>query len=85
MNEDNNVEVKQEDSISVIKEEYESKLAQQKQEYEQQISQLKANHIDEIRQLMRTGNVPDAEEYQEEKREEELIMEQLRKKYIHKR
>ena len=83
MSEDNNTNV-QEDSISVIKEEYESKLAEQKQSYEQQIAQMQKNHVDEIRQLMRTGSVSHQEQYQEQKSEEELIIEQLRKKYIKK-
>ena len=84
MSEDNNTNEVQVDSISVIKEEYESKLAEQKQSYEQQIAQMRQNHVDEIRQLMRTGSVPQAEQYQEQKSEEELIIEQLRKKYIKK-
>ena len=84
MSEDNNVK-EPEDSISVVKEEYESKLAEQKQAYEQQIAQMRQNHVDEIRQLMRTGSVPEPQQYQEEKSEEELIVEQLRKKYIKQR
>ena len=85
MTDDNNINPEQVDSISVIKEEYESKLANQKQEYEQQIALLKQNHVDEIRQLMRTGSVSEPEQYQEEKSEADIILETLRNKYIKKR
>lgn len=69
-------------SVEVIKEEYESKLNEMRQEYESKINEMRTNHIEEIRTLMRTGQAPEDEEYQEEElTDEERILQSLRNKY----
>lgn len=81
--ENGNPEVK-DTSVDVIVEEYEKKLEDLKTTYETRINEINENHVREIRTLMRTGTSPEANKIQQEEEEkpvDEVILDNLRKKY----
>lgn len=72
----------EDNSVDIIKQEYEKKLEEIKEKYEEKIAQLNANHIQQIRTIMSTGTSPEAQKIvEEEKTEDEIILDNLRKKY----
>lgn len=75
--------ITEEDSVKVIREEYEKKLNEMQTKYESRIAEINTNHIEEIREIMRTGTSPVAQEIQQEddRYEDEIIIEHLKNKY----
>lgn len=75
--------ITEEDSVKVIREEYEKKLNEMQAKYESRIAEINTNHIEEIREIMRTGTSPEAEQIQQEddRYEDEIILEHLKNKY----
>ena len=75
--------ITEEDSVKVIREEYEKKLNEMQAKYESRIAEINTNHIEEIREIMRTGTSPEAEQIQQEddRYEDEIIIEHLKNKY----
>ena len=75
--------ITEEDSVKVIREEYEKKLNEMQAKYESRIAEINTNHIEEIREIMRTGTSPVAQEIQQEddRYEDEIILEHLKNKY----
>ena len=68
--------------IKTIREEFEKKLDEQRAEYEKILEEEKQKHIEQIKALM-TGKkeVIDENTEVEEKTTEEIVLENLRKKY----
>ena len=68
--------------IKTIREEFEKKLEEQRAEYENILEEEKQKHIEQIKALM-TGKkeVIDENTEVEEKTTEEIVLENLRKKY----
>lgn len=75
--------ITEEDSVKVIREEYEKKLNEMQAKYESRIAEINTNHIEEIREIMRTGTSPEAQQIQQEddRYEDEIIIEHLKNKY----
>lgn len=75
--------ITEEDSVKVIREEYEKKLNEMQAKYESRIAEINTNHIEEIREIMRTGTSPEAQQIQQEddRYEDEIILEHLKNKY----
>ena len=73
----------EEDSVKVIREEYEKKLNEMQAKYESRIAEINTNHIEEIREIMRTGTSPEAQQIQQEdeRYEDEIILDHLKNKY----
>lgn len=72
----------EDNSVDIIRQEYEKKLEDMKSKYETRISELNANHIEQIKTIMRTGTSPEAQKVvEEEKPMDEQILESLRGKY----
>ena len=72
----------EDNSVEVIKQEYEKKLEDLKTKYENRISELNANHIEQLKTIMRTGTSPEVEKIvEEDKPMDEQILESLREKY----
>ena len=73
----------EDNSVKVIREEYEKKLNEMQAKYESRIAEINSNHIEEIREIMRTGTSPEAEQIQQEddRYEDEIILEHLKNKY----
>ena len=68
--------------IKTIREEFEKKLDEQRAEYEKKLEEEKQKHIEQIKALM-TGKkeVIDETTEVEEKTTDEIVLENLRKKY----
>lgn len=75
--------ITEEDSVKVIREEYEKKLNEMQAKYESRIAEINTNHIEEIREIMRTGTSPEAQQIQQEdeRYEDEIILDHLKNKY----
>ena len=75
--------ITEEDSVKVIREEYEKKLNEMQSKYESRIAEINTNHIEEIREIMRTGTSPEAHQIQQEdeRYEDEIILDHLKNKY----
>ena len=75
--------ITEEDSVKVIREEYEKKLNEMQSKYESRIAEINTNHIEEIREIMRTGTSPEAQQIQQEdeRYEDEIILDHLKNKY----
>ena len=82
-NSNQETKITEEDSVKVIREEYEKKLNEMQAKYESRIAEINTNHIEEIREIMRTGTSPEAQQIQQEddRYEDEIILEHLKNKY----
>lgn len=77
-------EVKESETIKIVKEEYEKKLKEQKDTYEQKISDLNKNHNEQIRALVsgRSENLNEETKKLQENKElsfEEQLLKDTRK------
>ncbi len=82
-NSNQEIKITEEDSVKVIREEYEKKLNEMQAKYESRIAEINTNHIEEIREIMRTGTSPEAQQIQQEdeRYEDEIILDHLKNKY----